>query len=81
LPEAGKIPVPRIVDHDVNEIGLASAGLEKEEKQGTQAEKEDKGFHRLDSGLKGEGIIERGMDRGVTKKHQPEVRILFRVRD
>ena len=29
LSEAGKIPVPRIVDHDVNEVRLAGGGLKK----------------------------------------------------
>ena len=29
LSEAGKIPVPRIVDHDVNEVRLAGVGLKK----------------------------------------------------
>ena len=79
LSEAGKIPVPRIVDHDVNEVRLAGGGLEKDEKQGTQAEKEGNGFHGSGCGLKDEGIIEKGMDRGVTKKHQSTERNLFRA--
>jgi|TARA_B110000879_G_scaffold211780_1_gene305578 hypothetical protein len=73
--------VPSIVDHDVNEVGLAGAGLKKDKKKGTQAEQERKGFHESGFGLKGEGIIEKGMDRRGTKKHQSIGRNLFRTSD
>jgi hypothetical protein len=56
-----------------------TAGHSAEKEKGAQAEQGWNGFHGSGCGLKGEWIIERGMDRRVTKKHQPAKRNLFRA--